>query len=176
MGEKIVYELREEDVAFLRHRHGQLLKSRDEIEKTLAGSGKKVYAVGDWTSYTLVGMHDVNLQAIFYDEKTRRGPSPIYMKDAIKKWKARQVGVENPKGAITEELMETAKKCGQAGSGRSKVCVDGEEDLAALALFAVLEYGSIIAYGLPDKNGTLMVEVTPEIRKEALSLKGWKKK
>lgn len=168
---KSVYELEDEDVGFLRERHGPLFQRMDEFE--LAVAGKKVYSVGDFTSYGLIGRPNVDLRAVFYDGKTRRGPIPRYMEERIEKWAASEAKVENPKGTITRELMAVAKKA--RGSKRSRVYVDGEEDLAALALFAVLDYGSIVAYGLPDENGTCAVEVTPEIRRAALSLKGWKR-
>lgn len=164
---KIVYELRDDDLGFLREKHGPLFRDMDEFERAVAG--KKVYSVGDFTSYGLIGRPKVDLRAVFYDGKTRRGPIPQYMEEGIGKWGASGVRVENPNGTITEELMTAAKNCES-----KRVYVEGEEDLAALALFAVLDYGSVVAYGLPEENGTCAVEVTPEIRKAALSLKGWK--
>ncbi len=164
----VVYELMDEDMEFLKEQHGPLFKNIDELERAVAG--KKVYSVGDFTSYSLIG-RKIDLQAVFYDGKTRRGPIPQYMIDGISKWGESEVKVGNPKGTITEDLISVAKDCES-----KRVYVEGEEDLAALALFTVLEYGSVVAYGLPDANGTCAVTVTPEIRKAALSLKGWKKK
>ncbi len=166
---KIVYELMDEDVGFLREKHGPIFRNMDELERAVAG--KKVYSVGDFTSYGLMGRNRIDLQAVFYDGKTRRGPIPQYMIEGISKWGKSEIKVENPKRTITEELFKAAKSCES-----KRVYVEGEEDLAALALFAVLDYGSIVAYGLPEENGTCAVEVTPEIREAALSLKGWKRK
>ncbi len=164
---KIVYELMDEDLEFLREQHGPLFKDMDELERAVAG--KKVYSVGDFTSYSLIGRNKIDLKAVFYDGKTRRGPIPQYMIEGISKWGESEVKVGNPNGTITEDLISAAKSCES-----KRVYVEGEEDLAALALFTVLEYGSVVAYGLPDANGTCAVTVTPEIRKAALSLKGWK--
>ncbi len=168
---KIVYELMDEDMEFLKEQHGPLFKDMDELERAVAG--KKVYSVGDFTSYNLIGRNKIDLQAVFYDGRTRRGPIPQYMIEGISKWGESEVKIGNPKGTITEDLISAAKSC---ESKQQRVYVEGEEDLAALALFTVLEYGSVVAYGLPDANGTCAVTVTPEIRKAALSLKGWKNK
>lgn len=174
---KTVYALAEEDMAFMRKNHGILYREPKELEAALERSGKKVYAVGDWTAHSLIGMPNVNLQAVFYDGMTRRGPIPPSMRETIEKWDVPETTtatrVRNPKSTITEELMEAAKS---SETRRSRVYVEGEEDLATVALFAVLKHGGIVAYGLPDENGTCVVEVTKDIRKEALSLKGWKKK
>lgn len=166
---KIVYELTDDDLGFLREKHGPIFRNMDELERAVAG--KKVYSVGDFTSYGLIGRPNIDLQAVFYDGKTRRGPIPKRMEEGIGGWGEREVRVKNPKGTITEELISAAKDCES-----KRVYVEGEEDLAALALFAVLDYGSVVAYGLPEENGTCAVEVTPEIREAALSLKGWKRK
>ncbi len=166
---KIAYELVDDDLGFLKEKHGPIFQNMDELERAVAG--KRVYSVGDFTSYCLIGRHNIDLQAVFYDGKTRRGPVPQYMIDGISKWGESEIKVENPKGTITEDLISAAKACES-----KRVYVEGEEDLAAVALFAVLDYGSVVAYGLPDANGTCAVTVTPEIRKAALSLKGWKRK
>lgn len=165
---KIAYELTDDDLGFLREKHGPVFRNMDELERAVAG--KKVYSVGDFTSYSLIG-RKIDLQAVFYDGKTRRGPIPQYMMEGISKWGESEIKVGNPKGTITEDLISAAKNCES-----KRVYVEGEEDLAALALFAVLGYGSVVAYGLPEVNGTCAVTVTPEIREAALSLKGWKRK
>lgn len=173
MGKEVVYELKDDDLGFLKEKHGPVFQNMDELERAV--TGKPVYSVGDVTSYGLMGCKTIDLKAVFYDGKTKRGPIPKYIEERISKWGEREVMVENPKGTITGELLDAAKRVCEA-KNRSRVYVEGEEDLAALALFVVLDYGSIVAYGIPEENGTCMVEVTPEIRTAALSLKGWKTK
>jgi GTP-dependent dephospho-CoA kinase len=58
--------------------------------------------------------------------------------------------VANPAGMLTERLRRTVKEFLLAGGGLLEV--DGEEDLAALALVESLPVGATVIYGIPGSG------------------------
>ncbi len=160
----------------LRKLHGELdagdgIETTKEIIKNL-NEYPRLITVGDIVTYNLLNaglVPDIS----FVDDRTKRSPASDMVMKGTRHSYFRNITVENPPGIITEELLNETQKAMESNTP-VQIFIKGEEDLAALALFTVLEYGSVVAYGLPDANGTCAVTVTPEIRRAALSLKGWK--
>jgi uncharacterized protein (UPF0218 family) len=80
------------------------------------------------------------------------------------------VTVRNPPGTITDEAWH-AVKAAVNNPQRTKITVEGEEDL--LALVAVLEapQGSLIFYGQP-REGIVAVKATEEMKQKIVRIIG----
>ena len=116
-----------------------------------------VVAVGD-----IVSMHmlqfDVSLDVLIVDNKTmRKAISPIDVKVD------RTLEAKNPAGTITDEAWD-AIRTAISSEGRTKILIDGEEDLLTIVTVLSAPLGSLVVYGQP-KVGVVVVKVTQE-RKE----------
>jgi len=163
--ETYYYKLREKDRALLRKPFGKVITRTDYIKK-LVPAGAKVFAVGDRTSFELL-KSGIKVQSFFYDclEKRSKTEKDVanFLEDASG---FEERTVKNPAGTVSRELLNAAL---DGMRKRLKVKVIGEEDLATLALFSVLEYGSIVAYGIP-LEGMCVAEVNGRIRMVAREL------
>ena len=132
----------------------QLLKILDKEEF--------IVAVGDQVTYTLL-KNDIEPIFCIVDYKTRRGHFPLEFIQRIKSFGEEIIEVENPKGCITEDLWEAIEKAfiNAADGISTRIEVDGEEDLASLAVIFIAPEDVTIIYGLPDK-GVLVVRPTDE--------------
>jgi len=121
-----------------------------------------IVSVGDEVTYTLLKN---KIQPIFciVDYKTRRGEFPCKLIHLIKAYGDKVIEVENPQGCITDELWDAIEKAfHNALEGiNTRIEVDGEEDLASLAVIFMAPEDVTIIYGLPDK-GVLVVKPTDE--------------
>ncbi|HDM88464.1 MAG TPA: DUF359 domain-containing protein, partial [Candidatus Bathyarchaeota archaeon] len=68
----------------------------------------------------------------------------------------------NPAGTITGESWKTIERAINC-SGKTKVIVDGEEDLLTLVAVLSAPDGSIVIYGQP-KRGVVVIEVNEKIK------------
>jgi uncharacterized protein (UPF0218 family) len=66
----------------------------------------------------------------------------------------RIVRVRNPAGMLTEGLRRAVRETIQAGGGL--IVVDGEEDLAALALVESMPSGATVIYGIPGAGASFV--------------------
>ena len=74
-----------------------------------------------------------------------------------------ELNAKNPAGVITTQLVEALQ---QATSKNLKIlAVDGEEDLAAVALVLLLPLESHIYYGQPD-IGIVEVVITEQLKQD----------
>jgi pantetheine-phosphate adenylyltransferase len=71
--------------------------------------------------------------------------------------------VENPAGKITQDLTKKLSAIVDAKQDKSVVFVNGEEDLAAVALVLLLPLDSVIYYGQPNQGMVEMV-VTEQLK------------
>ena len=72
--------------------------------------------------------------------------------------------VINPAGTITDEAYQTVGKAVNF-PGRTKVLVDGEEDLLTLVAVLSAPDGSIVVYGQP-RTGIVIVSVSEDTKKK----------
>jgi uncharacterized protein (UPF0218 family) len=78
------------------------------------------------------------------------------------------VHVKNPQGTITDGAMAAIHEA--LGSDiQTHIIVDGEEDLLTLAVVLQAPKNALVVYGQPYE-GIVVVEVTPEKKKEAQEL------
>jgi uncharacterized protein (UPF0218 family) len=147
----------------LRKPFGKTFSSIDEIE---IPRGKKLITIGDVSSYNAIS---VGLQphVIVFDGKERRKPVNPKIKETLDNYEAEYFVAKNPAGSITRELWDTVKKCFLLGL-KSKIFVDGEEDLSFLPIAIECE-DAIILYG-NFVNGLVMVEVDEKLKNKCREL------
>ena len=119
-------------------------------------SPPRVIAVGDAVSENML-RHGVPLQVMIIDNKTKRKPIKPLLIEADQ-----TLYLRNPPGSLTEEAWTVIRKA-LGEKGRTKVLVDGEEDLLALVVVLCAPENSIVVYGQPNE-GIVVIRVTEEIR------------
>ena len=68
----------------------------------------------------------------------------------------------NKPGTISIELWKSIKE-GLKSRLNTKIIVDGEEDLAALAAISMADFGAKVIYGMPDR-GMVVVDVNQQTK------------
>ena len=131
-----------------------------------------IVSVGDQVTYTRL-KHSIQPIFCIVDFKTRRGRFPSEYVELIKSFGDVVKNVKNPKKTITDELRDAIKAAfdNSKNEVKTRIEVEGEEDLASLAVIYMAPTDAIIIYGLPDK-GVLAIKPTKEnkgIVKEVLS-------
>ncbi len=124
----------------------------DELSKELKGC-EMLIAVGDMVSFTLLD-NGFAPDLIVYDLMTeRRTYTPLA--ERLDRYEGVHVRVENPAGQITVELMNELSAALKRDVP-TKLQVEGEEDLAALACAAMAPLGSCLMYGIPGQGMALL--------------------
>ena len=117
-----------------------------------------IISVGDIVSLHMVE-HGIASNVLIVDNKTMRNPIQPISVDVDQTLHA-----ENPPGAITDEAWN-AIKLAVKQKGRTKVIVDGEEDLLTVVTVLSAPEDALVVYGQPHK-GIVAVKVTEETRKK----------
>ncbi len=126
---------------------------------------KFIVSIGDMVTYTLL-KHDIKPVFCIVDYHTRRGKCSEEVIKKIKEFGKTSVTVDNPKGIISDDLINSIKKgFKNLEPGRMKIEVNGEEDLASLPVILYAPSVVTIIYGLPDK-GVLVIKPTKENKKK----------
>jgi len=143
---------------------GLLIKgSFDETAKKLKELMEKikpsmVISVGDAVSDNMM-KHGIPLQVLIVDNKVMRGPVQPIAVDADQ-----TLHLRNPPGTLTEEAWTVIKEALRE-KGRTKVLVDGEEDLLTLVAVLCAPENSLVVYGQPHE-GIVVVKVTEKTREK----------
>jgi uncharacterized protein (UPF0218 family) len=129
-----------------------MLKMMIEKEKPA-----KIVTVGDQVSQNLAD-HSLLPDVLIIDNKImRKKIAPISVTaDQV-------VNVNNPPGTITDEAWLAVEKA-IADSQRTKIVVEGEEDLLALVAILAVPENSLVLYGQPRK-GVVAVKATAKMKK-----------
>ncbi|UCD92644.1 MAG: GTP-dependent dephospho-CoA kinase family protein [Methanobacteriota archaeon] len=117
--------------------------------------GEKWYTVGDQCTLTFIEENIVP-DIFIIDYRIKREPNPelaARFQDLSEVTKT----VVNPAGMITRELWSSILES-LSSEKKTKIEVDGEEDLAALPCIFLAQDGAQVAYGLPDR-GVVLVNV-----------------
>ena len=102
------------------------------------------------------------------DMKTKRDtPLNANQKEKMKKIGKRIVNVNNKAGTISRELWNSIEEAIDYPLN-TKIVVNGEEDLATLAVISMVKIGAKVIYGMPDK-GMVVVDVNQQEKKRANS-------
>ena len=105
----------------------------------------------------------VPLRFIVVDFKTRRGP--VAVTEPLRTFGDTVERVRSPPAVLTSMLWNAVRRAAKS-KRRTRIEVEGEEDLAVLPSIMHLEPGAIVIYGLPDR-GVASVIVGDESRKLA---------
>jgi hypothetical protein len=130
-------------------------KLSELIEKE---SPQKIISVGDVVSDNIT-KHKIYANVLIVDNKVMRiptNPIPLETKETLY--------VKNPPGTLSDEAWLTVKKALNQ-TQRTKVVVDGEEDLLTLIAISYAPNGSFVIYGQPHE-GIVVVKVTEEKKEE----------
>jgi uncharacterized protein (UPF0218 family) len=139
-----------------------------DAEGLLASVGSPLVTVGDVVTYHLLEAGRVPDVALV-DERTERSAVDPEISEAIGGFD-REVGVENPAATLTAGLLKALRDAiGSAGEATTLLDVDGEEDLATLAVVVAVPAGASVVYGQPGE-GMVHVAVDPGVRARARDL------
>lgn len=123
-------------------------------------------AVGDMVSFTLLD-NGFEPDLVIYDLRTERRPYTS-LTAKLDRMKGVDAKVANPAGQITTELVREIALALERNVP-TKLLVEGEEDLAALACVAMAPLGSCLIYGVPGK-GMAMLRVDEDAACQARSV------
>lgn len=154
------YELSEKDKEKLRKPRGKVLKDKDLVNYLEEKSYDSLIAVGDRVS------EDISKSSIKADVSILDGriENKDIGKDHINSIKTeRTFKIDNPAGKITSESWRTVRKCLSLNC-RSKIVVNGEEDLLALPATLFASKNSVIVYG-HWRKGAIVMEANEENKK-----------
>ena len=116
----------------------------------------KIATVGDKVSQDFFD-HSVAPDLLIVDSKIMRKNIPPISATAD-----RVVHVTNPPGTITDEAWDAIEKAVKSPL-RTKIIVDGEEDLLTLITILAVPENSLIFYGQPHK-GVVAVKATSKMK------------
>ena len=134
-------------------------KLKELIEKY---SPPIVISVGDAVSDNII-KHNISLQVLIVDNKIMRASIKPILAGAD-----RTLHLKNPAGTLTEEAWAVTRNA-LSGKGRTKVLVDGEEDLLTLVALLCAPKNSLVIYGQP-REGIVVVKVTEKTREKIRSI------
>jgi GTP-dependent dephospho-CoA kinase len=123
-------------------------------------------AVGDMVSFTLLD-NGLEPDLVIYDLMTERRPYTS-LTAKLEHMKGVDARVKNPAGQITTELVHEIALALERNVP-TKLLVEGEEDLAALACVAMAPLGSCLVYGVPGK-GMAVIRVDEDAACQARSI------
>lgn len=118
----------------------------------------KIVTVGDQVSKDLHDHHLFPDFCVVDNRIMRRSIPPISLKAD------QTINVENPAGTITSEALVAVSKAAKTPQ-RTRIVVEGEEDLLTLAVISELPENSLVIYGQPGK-GIVICRVTPELKQK----------
>ena len=102
------------------------------------------------------------------DMKTKRDfPLNVSQREKMENIGKRFVNVSNKAGTISDDLWASIDEAINSQTN-TKIVVDGEEDLATLAVISMIKLGAKVIYGMPDK-GMVVVDVNQQEKKRANS-------
>jgi uncharacterized protein (UPF0218 family) len=144
---------------FLKEPMGQLVNEKKLLN--LLKNEKYIVSIGDLVTYTILKNH---IEPIFcvVDFKTRRGECSQEIVELIKSYGKKSIVVKNSPGTISDDLWKIIKFAFEKLEDISlRIELEGEDDLASLAVIFLAPKDVTIIYGLPDK-GVLVVKPTYE--------------
>ena len=144
---------------FLKEPMGQLVNEKKLLN--LLKNEKYIVSIGDLVTYTILKNH---IEPIFcvVDFKTRRGECSQEIVELIKSYGKKSIVVKNSPGTISDDLWKIIEFAFEKLEDISlRIEIEGEDDLASLAVIFLAPKDVTIIYGLPDK-GVLVVKPTYE--------------
>lgn len=118
----------------------------------------KLISVGDVVTKTMIE-HEIPPEVFIIDNKVMRQPI-----EPLKAASDQTLLTKNPAGTLSGETWAVVERA-MAESRRTKIVVEGEEDLLTLVAVLCAPVGSLVVYGQPHE-GIVVVKVTEEKRRE----------
>lgn len=116
----------------------------------------KIVSVGDVVSENM-SKHDISPHLMILDNKVmREAITPILVKAD------QTLHLENPAGTLTDQAWTTVQESLRQAE-RTKIVVDGEEDLLTLVAVLCAPEKSLVVYGQP-KEGIVVMKVTSQTK------------
>lgn len=167
--------LKDEHVNILKKPFGELIKqeeiSKQKINSMVDGS-KSLITVGDATTEKIISLGLTPDLSIIdcVERRVRRTESKIVeLKNFFsKRTQFKQYQCKNPKGTIAKEAYLTIKKILMKRE-QAIIFIDGEEDMLALAVFALAPLDSVVFYGQP-LEGLVSVKLNAKIKNKSRNL------
>lgn len=111
---------------------------------------RPLITVGDMVTAT-AQQQDIQPDVSVVDYRVERSPCSPEVKQTVQRAGTSVRRVSNPAGTITDELWQ-AVEAALADDTATRIEVDGEEDLAALAAISLAPVGATVMYGLPSQG------------------------
>lgn len=129
---------------------GKLVNEEHLIE--LLQNETTIICIGDQVTYTVLKHHLKPIICIV-DFIVQRQPCAEHIKTMVQNYGKTKVHLSNPPGCISDELWHALENAfAQPDSWPVTIIVDGEEDLASLAVIYLAPSDATIIYGLPNKG------------------------
>lgn len=135
---------------------GTVVKEIDQVPKDAV-----LVFVGDTAADSLLSA-GFKPKMVVYDGMTRR--IRVGVSKAISSYDAKEHRIKNPAGHLEEGVFRLFRRLLRSRSP-SRVFVDGEEDLTALAAIAESPVGTVLVYGQPEE-GLVVVRVDEEAKEK----------
>jgi len=167
--------LKDEHKNILKKPFGELIK-QEEISRqkiySLVKDSKALITVGDATTEKIISF-DLTPDLSIIDcveRRIRRTESKILELKTffLTSTQFKQYQCKNPKGTITKEAYITIKKI-LMEEEKAIIFIDGEEDMLALAVFALAPIDSVVFYGQP-LEGLVSVKINNKIKRKSINL------
>ena len=155
----MTYVLPDDRRSMLRHPIGAVIQEND-IDGSLS---RPLVTVGDMVTATMQ-RHGIEPDVAVVDFKVERSPCTSAVERDVRQTGMTVRRVSNPAGMITDELWRAIEQA-FATDTPTRIEVDGEEDLAALAAIALAPVDATVVYGLPGE-GIARVMVTSESKEK----------
>ncbi len=123
-------------------------------------SEKPLISIGDTVSTHLI-RGGLSPSLIIWDKRIRRRPSDRESSKLLNAY-APPLVVRNPPATITKEAWNAVVRC--LNQEQASILVEGEEDLLAIPVILNAPIGSRVIYGLPQKNGAILILIDRKIR------------
>lgn len=143
---------------------GPITTDADRLFTELTGP---VITIGDMVSYHAQETGRIPDVAVV-DGRTKRTAVDPTVETALAEVKVDRLDAINPPGTITDSLIHALSSALKRDEP-VQVCVDGEEDLAAIPAILLAPDGATVVYGQPDE-GMVVVDVNDQSQKMALEL------
>jgi len=124
----------------------------------------KLVSVGDKISETIIEK-GVYPDILIVDNKAMRRPIEPILVDAD-----RTFHLKNPAGTIVDEAWQIIEEAFKQ-KGRTRILVEGEEDLLTLVAISCAPRGSIVVYGQPNE-GIVLTRVTEDMQERVRQIIG----
>lgn len=136
---------------------GSFDETMRELEKLVERERpSKVISVGDVTSDNMI-KHNILPKVLVVDNRVMRKTIKPILADID-----RTLHVKNPPGTLTDEAWLVMQEA-MEGSKRTRVLVDGEEDLITLVAVLCAPEDAIVVYGQPHE-GIVAIKVTDQMK------------